>query len=73
MWIDPDANDSSLEHLTDEEILKDALGMNFTQSDENSKIQKKLSHNAALDYVESHIQYSDEKDDTSLYPELNLP
>ena len=45
-WIDCDINDPSFEHVTDEQIVEEALGKNLEESDEeDGKIQKKVSHN----------------------------
>ena len=66
-WIDCDTNDPGFEHVTDEQIVEEALGKNLEESDEEDiKAQKNVSQDAALVHVEGLIQYLEEEDDASL-------
>lgn len=72
-WIACDTNDPGFEHVTDEQIVEEALGMNLEESDEeDGKVQKKVSHDAALAHVEGLIQYLEEEDDASLCDKIVL-
>ena len=43
-WIDCDIDDPGFEHITDDQIVEDALGINLEESDEEDvKVQKKVS------------------------------
>ena len=73
-WINCDANDPGFEHLTDEQIVGGALGMVLEESEEEEedKMQKKVSHDAALAHIDGLIQYLEEPDDASLCDKMLL-
>lgn len=53
--------------VTDEQIVEEDLGMNSEKIDEeDDKVQKMVSHDAALTHVEGFIQYLEENYDASL-------
>ena len=72
-WIDCDSNDPGFEHVTVDQIVEEALGVNLEESDEeDGKVQKKVSHDAALAHVQGLIQYLEEEDDSSLCDKIVL-
>ena len=61
------SNDRGFDHVTDEQIVEKALGKNLEESnEEDDKVQKKMSHDAALGHVEGLIQHLEKEDDASL-------
>lgn len=74
-WINCDANDPGLEHLTDEEIISGEKGVVSDESDEEDEgegMQKKMSHDEALTHIEGIIKYIEEQDDSSLCDKMLL-
>lgn len=60
-------------HITVEEIAHKALSMNLKESDrEDGTIQKKVSHDATLAYIEDLIQYLEGKVHVSLCHKIVL-